>query len=118
MTKGDAAVLRLTKWCDLMETPPAPGGYAESDDYIHAVVYDDAPGDVVLSDDIRLLLAERMASREALEPFAEYAELIDAEDRSDEHVEISWTFGDRAAFDLRSVDFRRARSALQGNGGS
>ena len=77
-TEADAAVERLeAKWLK-----PMPEGF---DPFAQT------------REDLRLLLAERMALREVLMPFAHRGENPNAV--------------------LHDDDFRRARSALQGNGG-
>ena len=60
------AVERLTEWLDLRDKPQAA---LMSDDYIHALVWDKAPGDTIMDDDLRALLADLARMKAALVPF-------------------------------------------------
>ena len=61
------AVERLTEWLDLRDKPQSA---LMSDDYIHALVWDKAPGDTIMDDDLRTLLSDLARMKAALEPFA------------------------------------------------
>ncbi len=58
------AVERLTEWLDLRDKPQSA---LMSDDYIHALVWDKAPGDTIMDDDLRTLLSDLARMKAALE---------------------------------------------------